>query len=446
MKLVKGIGEGKVALSRSPGLDLINVPPHVQATTERVFGAPLTPTETVQRIIEMVRSDGDRAIRQLAKDLEGVSLDALEVSRAEIRDGYDRVDARVIEALELSAERVESYHRATKRQTWMDFNEGYGAIVTPLASVGAYVPGGSAPLPSTVIMSAVPARVAGVAELLLCTPPDASGSPSPVTLAAASIARVDRVFRIGGAQAIAAMAYGTETVPRVDMVCGPGNIFVTLAKKMVYGDVGVDGLYGPTETLVIADETANPTLCAADLLAQAEHDPLARPVLVTTSERLARSVDKELEIRLSKLDRKAIASRSVGDHGCIVVVDSLDEAIELSNWFAPEHMCLMVEDPWAWVGSVRNAGALFIGEFSHEVLGDYMAGPSHIMPTGGTARFSSGLGVHSFVKITPVLALTPEASISLAQGASTIARAEGLTAHAEAAEIRLEMLSRPSGD
>jgi histidinol dehydrogenase len=228
------------------------------------------------------------------------------------------------------------------------------------------------------------------------------------------------------------------------MVCGPGNVFVTLAKKMVFGDVGIDGLYGPTETLIIADETANPTLCAADLLAQAEHDPLAKPVLVTTSERLARSVNKEIEARLSRLERKAIASRSVSDHGCIVVVDSLDEALELSNWFAPEHMCLMVEDPWAWVGRVRNAGALFIGEFSHEVLGDYMAGPSHVMPTGGTARFSSGLGVHSFVKITPVLALTPEASLALAQGASTIARAEGLTAHAEAAEVRLEIFSKTS--
>ena len=444
MKLVRGIGEAREALSRARSLDLLSVPPQVEETTQRVFGEPLTPSETVQRIIDMVRSDGDQAIRRLATDLDGTSLDALEVSRAEIQDSYDRVDARVIEALELSAERVESYHRATKRQTWMDFQEGYGAIVAPLASVGAYVPGGSAPLPSTVIMSAVPARVAGVPELLLCTPPDASGSPSPVTMVAASIAGVDRVFRIGGAQAIAAMAYGTETVPRVDMVCGPGNVFVTLAKKMVFGDVGIDGLYGPTETLIIADETANPTLCAADLLAQAEHDPLAKPVLVTTSERLARSVNKEMEARLSRLERKAIASRSVSDHGCIVVVDSLDEALELSNWFAPEHMCLMVEDPWAWVGKVRNAGALFIGEFSHEVLGDYMAGPSHVMPTGGTARFSSGLGVHSFVKITPVLALTPEASLALAQGASTIARAEGLTAHAEAAEVRLEIFSKTS--
>jgi histidinol dehydrogenase len=445
LKLVTGIGAGKEALSRARSLDLLNVPPHVQATTERVFGEPLTPTQTVQRIIDMVRSEGDGAIRRLTRDLDGVSLDALEVSRAEIKDSFDQVDARVIQALELSADRVQSYHRATKRQTWMDFNEGYGAIVAPLASVGAYVPGGSAPMPSTVIMSAVPARVAGVSDLLLCTPPQASGLPSPVTLVAASIAGVDRVFRIGGAQAVAAMAYGTETVPRVDMVCGPGNLFVTLAKKMVFGDVGIDGLFGPTETLIIADETANPTLCAVDLLAQAEHDPLAKPVLVTTSDRLARNVVRELDVRLPRLERKAIAGRSVSDHGCIVVVDSLDEALELSNWFAPEHLCLMVEDPWAWVGSIRNAGALFIGEFSHEVLGDYVAGPSHVMPTGGTARFSSGIGVHSFVKYTPVLALTPEVSLSLAEDASTIARAEGFTAHAEAAEVRQEMQSRPDG-
>ncbi len=446
MRLVRGLDEAREALSHARSLDLLSVPPNVAATTRRVFGEPLTPPETVRRIIDMVRSDGDEAIRRLAADLEGVGLDSLEVSRAEIQDGYDRVDARVIEALEQSAERVERYHQAAKQQSWMDYDEGYGAVVTPLARVGAYVPGGSAPLPSTVIMSAVPARVAGVGELLLCTPPEASGLPSPVTLAAARIAGVDRVFRIGGAQAIAAMAYGTETVPAVDMVCGPGNVFVTLAKKMVFGDVGIDGLYGPTETLIIADETANPTLCAVDLLAQAEHDPLAKPVFVTTSERLAKSVGKEVETRLPALDRTAIASRAVADFGCIAVVDSLDEAIELSNWFAPEHMCLMVEDPWALVGRVRNAGALFIGEFSHEVLGDYMAGPSHVMPTGGTARFSSGLGVHSFVKITPVLALTPEASSDLGRGASAIARAEGLTAHAEAAEVRQELFLKTSGD
>lgn len=423
-------------------MDLLNVSPEMAAMTLRVFGQPLTPPETVQRIIDMVRSGGDEAIRRLATDFENVCLDELEVSRSEIQDGYDLVDARVIEALEQSAERVERYHQATIKQSWMDFDEGYGAVITPLSRVGSYVPGGSAPLPSTVIMSSVPARVAGVSDLLLCTPPEASGMPNPVTLAAAKIAGVDRVFRIGGAQAIAAMAYGTETIPSVDMVCGPGNVFVTLAKKMVFGDVGVDGLYGPTETLIIADDTANPTLCAVDILAQAEHDPLAKPVFITTSESLAERVGKEVDARLPRLDRTAIASKSIEDYGCIAVVETLDEAIELSNWFAPEHMCLMVEDPWTLVGRIRNAGAIFIGEFSHEVLGDYMAGPSHVMPTGGTARFSSGLGVHSFVKITPLLALTPEASSSLSAGTSAIARAEGLTAHAEASEVRQELFPK----
>ncbi|HAL46466.1 MAG: histidinol dehydrogenase [SAR202 cluster bacterium] len=443
MRIVNSLVEAKKLLSEGRGLDLVTVPPHVQATTERVFGEPLTPPEAVARILDMVRSEGDAAILRLTLEIEGVRLSAIEVPPDELDAAYESTDPRVIEALEVSAERVERFHNAAKTRAWMDFDEGYGALVVACESVGIYVPGGTAPLPSTVIMSAVPARVAGVGDIILCTPSEHDGKPNAVTLAAARIAGVDRVFGIGGAQAIAAMAYGTDAVPAVDMICGPGNLFVTLAKKMLYGEVGIDGLYGPTETLVIADDTANATLCAADLLAQAEHDALAKPVMVTTSDRLAQAVAAELAARLPRLDRASTARQAVEDQGCIVVVEDLEQAFSLANWFAPEHMCLMMADPWSWLGQVKNAGAVFIGEFSHEVLGDYVAGPSHIMPTAGTARFNSGLGVHSFVKVTPVVAFNEEATVDLARSAAAIARAEGLTGHAEAAEIRLELLDSP---
>ena len=289
-------------------------------------------------------------------------------------------------------------------------------------------------------MAAIPARVAGVKEVVVCTPSKDGALPDPVVLVAADMAGVDRVFRIGGAQAIAAMAYGTETVPKVDLICGPGNIFVTLAKKLLFGEVGIDGLYGPTETVVIADDTANPTLCAADLLAQAEHDTLARPVLITTSQNLAEAVQRETRTRLQRLDRRDIAAAAVEGQGCVAIVDNLEQALELANQFAPEHLSLMVKEPWIHIGKIKNAGAVFSGEFSHEVLGDYVAGPSHVMPTGGTARFSSGLGVHSFLKISPIVAIDDETSRGLSRAASLIARAEGFTAHAEAAEIREELL------
>ena len=443
MKVARGMDDAKRILSIDRGINLDTVPPHVQATTERVFGEPLTPQQTVERILASVKAEGDAAIRRLTKAIEGVDLDEFEVARAEIKSSYDVVDRAVIEALEMSAERVEKYHRAAKPESWMSFDEGYGALVVPCERVGAYVPGGTAPLPSTVLMTAIPAKVAGVSEVLVCTPSTSTGKPEAVTLVASDIAGVDRVFGVGGAQAIGAMTYGTETIPAVDIICGPGNIFVTLAKKQVYGEVGIDGLYGPTETLVVADASANPTLCAADLLAQAEHDVLARPVLVTTSQALADQVAREVETRLARLSRESVARPAMENRGVIAIVDSLTEALELANWFAPEHMCLMVADPWSWLGRVRNAGIVFLGEFSHEVLGDYVAGPSHVMPTGGTARFNSGLGIHSFVKIMPVVALSDEVSGGLAATASVIARAEGLTAHAEAAEIREEIREHP---
>ena len=439
MRIVKGYEKARAALTESRRLDLTSVPQAVLDGSEAMFGERLTPLEIVSRIIEDVRSNGDDAIRRLSLLIEGTEQNQIEIDPDQIKAATESVDSNVLDALTLSADRVRRYHEASMTNDWMDFTAGYGALVRPCERVGVYIPGGSAPLPSTAIMTAIPARVAGVDEIILCSPPKQAGLPDPVVLAAAHIAGVDRVFAVGGAQAIAAMAYGTESVPAVDVVCGPGNLFVTLAKKLVYGDVGIDGLYGPTETLIVADTSANPTLCAADLLAQAEHDPMARPVLLCTSESLADQVAREVETRLKRLSRESVARASVEGQGTIALVETTEQAIELANSFAPEHMCLAVRDPWSWVGKIRNAGAVFVGEFSHEVLGDYVAGPSHVMPTSGTARFNSGVGVHKFLKTIPLIALDDAESVALSQPAAVIARAEGLTAHAEAAEIRQEL-------
>ncbi len=443
MKVVRGLREARSYLCEGRGLNLDEVPPRLAASIEQTFGEPLTPLQVVQRILRHVRACGDAAIRELALRLDRVQLSEIEVPASAIADAYRRVPDDVVEALTLSAQRITRFHEASRRRSWMDFSEGYGELVNPVERVGAYVPGGTALYPSTVLMSAIPARVAGVEQIIVCTPPGEGGLPHPATLVASHLAGVERVFRVGGAQAIAAMAYGTESVPRVDMICGPGNLFVTLAKKLVYGDVGIDGLYGPTETVVVADDTANPTLCAADLLAQAEHDALARPVLITTSERLSDAVQSEARTRLERLDRSDIAGAAMNEQGCVAIVDDLEQALQLANSFAPEHVCLMVKDPWSLVEKVRNAGAVFLGEFSHEVLGDYVAGPSHVMPTAGTARFNSGVGVHSFVKISPIVALNDATAKSLSRAASLIARTEGLTAHAEAAEVREELGGSP---
>ena len=439
MKVVRGVAAARESLSKGRRLDLASVPDSFLDTTERVFGERLSPLDTVSRIIEDVQEKGDHSVRALNLALDGSDNADLEVKDTVLDAAADCVDSRVLEAFAQAAERVRRFHEASKPRDWMDFSAGYGSISRACESVGVYVPGGSVPLPSTVLMTAIPARVAGVNEIILCSPASRNGIPDPTVLAAARIAGVDRIFSIGGAQAVAAMAYGTETVPSVDMVCGPGNVFVTLAKKLVYGDVGIDGLYGPTETLIVADNTANPTLCAADLLAQAEHDPMARPVLLCTSESFADDVRREVGSRLERLERGSIARASIEGQGCIAVIPDLADAMDVANWFAPEHMCLIVQEPWRWVGVVRNAGALFIGDFSHEVLGDYVAGPSHVMPTSGTARFNSGIGVHTFLKTTPVIALDDEESIALSDAAAVMARAEGLTAHAEAAEIRREL-------
>ena len=439
MRMVRGLAEAKAVLCSDRGLHLDSAPPGVLERSTRAFGEPMTPLQVVERVLKQVRESGDGALRDLTRRLDGREITEIEVPAAAVKSACDRVPAPMVEALELAAERVRRFHEKTLPKGWMDFAEGYGELVNPVGRAGAYIPGGTAPLPSTVLMTAIPAKVAGVKEVVISSPPGDSGSPDASVLVAAGIAGVDRVFRVGGAQAIAAMAYGTETVPAVDVICGPGNLFVTLAKKLLFGEVGIDGLYGPTETVVIADDGANSTLCAADLLAQAEHDVMATPVLITTSQRLADEVLREVAVRVERLDRASIARAALEEQGWIAIVDDLDQALELADQFAPEHLSLMVGDPWCHVGRVGNAGAVFLGEFSHEVLGDYAAGPSHVMPTGGTARFGSGLSVRSFLKVSPVIALDDATSSALGKVASVIARAEGLTGHAEAAEIRDEL-------
>ena len=433
MRLVHGYEMTKKVLLENRGLQL-NL-----TTSSEAFGKPMTPLATVEHIIADVRQRGDDAVRDITKQVDGVVLQDLEIPTADIISARDKVAPEVVDALEIAASRIQNFHERSRPHSWIDSEEGYGESVTSIERAGIYIPGGTARFPSTELMSAIPARVAGVDEIIIATNPSADQGIHPVVLVAAEIAKVDRDYQVGGAQAIAALAYGTETIPKVDIVCGPGGLFTTLAKKLVFGDVGVEGIYGPTETLIIADETANATLCAADLLAQAEHDVLAKPVLITTSDTLASNVAREVQTRADHLDRSATAMTSVTDHGLIAVVESLQDAFALSNEFAPEHVSLMVNDPWNELGNIRHAGAIFLGEFSHEVLGDYVAGPSHVMPTSGTAKFSSGLNVRSFLKFSPVVGLDDKTAMNLSRTAAVLGRAEGFTAHAEAAEIRDEL-------
>ena len=325
---------------------------------------------------------------------------------------------------------------------WMDLRQGLGELVRPLDRVGLYAPGGSAAYPSTVLMTAIPARVAGVREVILTTPRLGAEPLNPAVVAAAEIAGVDALYQVGGVPAIAAMAYGTESVPKVDKICGPGNVFVAYAKKLVQGVVDIDGVFGPTETIILADDSANADFCAADLIAQAEHDPLATAILITDSAALVSRVEDRLEERLAAAPRGEVARQSLERQGRVVIVDSLDDAMDLANRIAPEHLCLLLREPWEWVDRVKHAGGLFLGEYSPEVMGDYIAGPSHVMPTGGTARFSSALSVHHFLRTMPVVALKPDDFQSLGPAAVHIANAEGLSGHAGAVQVRLDALRK----
>jgi histidinol dehydrogenase len=420
MRIIKGLDSGRAFLLE-----------------RRADDFPQETAEIVRRIIERVRAGGDRALLDITREIDGVELDQLEVPAAEIEESSKGLSGELLSALELAAENVRAFHTGQKRRLGLEFVEnGLGFVARPLERAGVYVPGGKASYPSTVLMTAIPAKVAGVDEVVMATPPAAGGKVPPATLAAARRAGVDRVFRVGGAQAVAALAYGTETVPQVDKVCGPGNIFVTMAKKLVYGVVAVDGLHGPTETVIVADGSASPVLCAADLLAQAEHDEMASAIMITTSPELAEAVRGEVERQVSQIERESIARRSLERNGAIVIVSSADEAIGLADACAPEHLCLTMTGARSYVDRIRHAGGIFID--SPETLGDYAAGPSHVMPTGRTARFSSPLSVLDFLKVSILVDLDEEALRSLGPASATIARAEGLTAHALSVERRLE--------
>ncbi|HEV7666823.1 MAG TPA: histidinol dehydrogenase [Chloroflexota bacterium] len=421
------------------------LPAAVRAGIKDTFGDDLSAEQVVQRVLDDVRTKGDAALRHYSKAFDHADVQDLQVSEAQIKAAVERVGPQVMGALELAANRIRAFHEHGRRRSWLDHTPTGGALgqlIRPLERVAVYAPGGRAPYPSSVLMAAVPARVAGVQEVLLASPPGGPGGEvSDVLLAAARVAQVDAVYRVGGAQAIAALAYGTESVPRVDKIVGPGNLFVVLAKRMVFGQVGIEALPGPTECLVVADETANPTWVAADLLAQAEHDPLACSLLITPDHGLAEAVDREVARQVQTLPRRVIVEESLANRGGIVETLDLDEAIELANAFAGEHLCLAVRDPWAWLGRIRHAGGVFLGELNAEAIGDYTAGPSHIMPTGGTARFSSPVNIDDFLKIISVFGLGPEDLREAGPPAVILARAESLEAHARAVECRLEALA-----
>ena len=434
MKIITDTQIARSTLLRRDPIEPRQFPPALSERMKRLFGDALSPEEAVEQIIAEVKLRGDAALFDYTGKIDGVELSSLEVGREDFDSARREVEEGLMSALNLAAQRIRSFHLAQRRDSWVE--GGLGQLVRPVGRAGIYVPGGTAFYPSTVLMMAVPARVAGVEEVIIATPPGKNGEVPAPTLVAAEIAGVDRVFRVGGAQAIAALAFGTESIPGVDKIYGPGGLFVTLAKKKVYGSVGIDAIYGPTETVVIADGSANPAFCAAELLAQAEHDVLASAILITTSPDIAQRVSAEVERRLAESDRREIVSQSLEGRGGIVVVKDMDEAIELSNDYAPEHLSLMVEGARSYIDRIRNAGGIFIG--CPEALGDYIAGPSHVMPTGGTARFSSPLSVDDFIKVTSLVALDDESLRELGPPAATIARVEGLTAHARAIEERLK--------
>lgn len=397
--------------------------------------------DTVSGILHSVKERGDRALVDYTKEFDGVALDvgALEVSKFELEGALISVDKELLRVMEQAAANIKAFHERQRENSWFMTQEDgtlLGQKVTPLNRVGVYAPAGSAPLPSTVLMDAIPAKVAGVNEIILCSPPGKNGKINPLILACAKLAGVDRVFTVGGSQAIAAMAYGTETLPRVDKIVGPGNIYVATAKKLVFGICGIDMIAGPSEVLVIADETANPAYVAADLLSQAEHDVLASAILVTTSKQIASQVERELEQQLSKLSRNEIAAKAIQDYGAVVLTQSLDDAIEISNIIAPEHLEVCTADPFSLLSGIKNAGAIFLGSYTPEPLGDYFAGPNHTLPTSGTARFFSPLGVYDFVKRQSVISYSQKAFLKAADSVAAFADAEGLTAHAEAIRIR----------
>ncbi len=439
IQIIEGLPAATNHIKRLRDPRATTLPESVAARLRDLFGRDLSAEEAVAQIVADVRRGGDAALREYTVRIDGAAPEALSVDADVLAAAHVALPVDLRDALHLAAGRIRAFHEREPRQSWLEWDgEGgaLGQVIHPLRRIGVYVPGGTAAYPSSLLMAVIPAQVAGVEEIVVTTPPGPKGTGSPVILAAAHVAGLEQVLLLGGAQAVAALAYGTESIPRVDKVVGAGGLFVTLAKKQVYGDVGIDGLQGPTETLLIADETATPGLVAADLLAQAEHDPLATALLITPSRRLAQAVQAEVSRQLRPLARRPIIEESLAGQGAILVVADLDEALALANQYAPEHLCLLVADPWPLVGRVHNAGGIFVGEGSSEALGDYVVGPSHIMPTRGTARFSSPLHVGDFLKVTSVFAVGGPTARRLAPAAAAIAQAEGLTAHATAVMAR----------
>ena len=399
--------------------------------------------ERVAAILAEVKEKKDEAVFDFTKRFDGAEITAetIEVTEEEIKEAYEAVDASLIEIIRKAKENITVYHEKQRQYSWFDSKPDgtmLGQKVTPLQRVGVYVPGGKAVYPSSVLMNILPAKVAGVDEIIMTTPPGKDGKVNPNTLVAAKEAGADRVFKVGGAQAIGALAYGTGSIPKVDKIVGPGNIYVALAKKAVYGHVSIDSIAGPSEILVIADETANPRYVAADLLSQAEHDELASAILVTTSEELAKKVSDEVEVFVEELSRTEIMRKSLDNYGYILIADTMEDVIDIANEIASEHLEIMTKNPFDVMMKVRNAGAIFVGEYSSEPLGDYFAGPNHVLPTNGTAKFFSPLSVDDFIKKSSIIAYSKEALEKIHLDIEQFAQAEQLTAHANSIKVRFE--------
>ena len=397
--------------------------------------------ETVENILKDVKKRGDKALFEYTKKFDKVDLKTLEVSEEEIQKAFDTIDKELLEVIKYSHDNIKLFHEKQVRNNFIVKKENgvsLGQIINPIEKVGLYVPGGTAAYPSTVLMNAVPAKIAGCKEIIMVTPPTSDGTILPSLLVAAKIAGVDRIFKVGGAQSIAALSYGTESIPKVYKIVGPGNIYVAMAKKMVYGEVSIDMIAGPSEVLIIADDSANPVHVAADLLSQAEHDKLAASILVTTSKELAKNVAEQLEIQLKELEREEIARTSIENQGRIIITKTIDEAIKISNEIAPEHLELAVSNPFELLTKIKNAGSIFMGHNTPEPLGDYLAGPNHTLPTSGTAKFSSPLSVDDFIKKSSFIYYSKKGLEEVKDKVIKFAESEGLTAHARSVSKRFE--------
>ncbi|MBE5868078.1 MAG: histidinol dehydrogenase [Lachnospiraceae bacterium] len=429
MRIVKLTAESKKGILE----DLLRRSPNQYGQYEAV----------VSEIIEKVKKDGDVAVFSYTKQFDKFDLnqDNIQVTSQEIAQAYSQLDPKLVEVIKRSAENIRDYHKKQLRNSWFDPKPDgsiLGMKITPIARAGVYVPGGKAAYPSSVLMNVIPARVAGVEQIIMTTPCNREGKVNPGTLVAADIAGVDQIYKVGGAQAIAAMAYGTASIPKVDKITGPGNIFVALAKKSVYGHVSIDSIAGPSEILVLADETANPRYIAADLLSQAEHDELASAILITTSEELAKQVSDQVDIFVQELSRTEIMQKSLDNYGYILLAENMNDAIDAANEIASEHLEILTTNPFDVMTRIKNAGAIFLGEYSSEPLGDYFAGPNHILPTNGTAKFFSPLNVDDFLKKTSIISYSRQALEKVHKDIELFAESEGLTAHANSIKVRFE--------